>query len=66
MTKAIADIRKRRGRPATGSTGIMVKMPPDQLAVLDAWIDARPEKVSRPEAVRRILGTALEADESSR
>lgn len=61
MVKAIADIGKKRGRPATGSTGILVKMLPDQLAALDAWISAQPEKVSRPEAVRRLLGSMLES-----
>jgi hypothetical protein len=32
---------------------------PDQLEKLDAWIKAHPEKVGRPEAIRRLLGQAL-------
>ena len=53
MADAIPDIRKR-GRPAVGAVGVMVKLPPDDLELLDAWIAANGE-MSRPEALRRIL-----------
>jgi hypothetical protein len=34
----------------------------DMEAKLDAWIEAQPEpKPSKPEAIRRLLGEALEA-----
>jgi len=59
MDNAITDIRKRRGRPAVGSTAVMVKLPPDQLAKLDDWIASHPDQPSRPEAVRRLLSSAL-------
>nr|WP_223806787.1 ribbon-helix-helix protein, CopG family [Novosphingobium sp. LASN5T] len=39
---------------------IGVRLQPDQLAALDAWIEAQGERLSRPEALRRILATALE------
>jgi len=55
---AIPDIRKTRGRPKVGSTGVLVKFMPDQLAALDAWIDAQGGGMSRPEAVRRIVAAA--------
>lgn len=52
---------KKRGPQPTGKgTPIQVRLQPDQLAALDAWIaqqsDPRP---SRPEAIRLILGHSL-------
>ena len=42
------------------ATAVTVRIPPDQLAALDAWIAAQPDpKPSRPEAVRRLLGDVL-------
>jgi len=45
---------KKRGRPAIGAgTPIQVRLQPEQLAALDAWImrqDGR--RLSRPEAIR--------------
>lgn len=38
-------------------------MMPDQLKRLDAWAAEQPDKPSRPEAVRRLVDMALEADE---
>lgn len=32
----------------------MVRLQPDQLADIDAWIATRTEKLSRPEAIRRL------------
>lgn len=54
-----SDIRKKRGRPAIGSTPIMVKLPPDQLSKLDQWIADQGEAITRPEAIRRIVASAL-------
>src|SRR5829696_4374929 len=53
--------QKRRGRPATGKGfTIGVRVHPNQLAILDAWIAAQPEpQPSRPEAIRQILNTSL-------
>ncbi len=43
--------------------GIMLRMPPEQLAVLDGWIAERPDpKPSRPEAIRRILSEHLKGE----
>lgn len=40
--------------------GIMVRMPPNRIADLDAWRAAQPyPKPSRPEAIRRLLEKAL-------
>lgn len=52
--------KKRRGPPPTGvGTPVQVRMSPDQLARLDKWVKAQPDKPSRPEAVRRLVDTAL-------
>jgi hypothetical protein len=52
---ATTDIGKKKGRPIVGSKGIMVKLPPDDLELLDLWIAANAPEASRPEALRRIL-----------
>jgi hypothetical protein len=53
--------QKRRGPPATGKgTPIVVRMQPDQLAALNAWIARHPEpQPSRPEAIRRLVEKGL-------
>lgn len=56
----VSDNKKKMGRPATGvGTMIGVRLQPDQLAALDAWIAGQPDQPSRPEAVRRILAERL-------
>ncbi|WP_374389313.1 hypothetical protein [Sandaracinobacter sp.] len=55
-------ITKKRKGPAPTGKGILIglRLQPDQLAALDAWIAAQPDpKPSRPEAVRRLLGEKL-------
>jgi hypothetical protein len=48
--------RKRKGPAPTGKgTPVLVRLQPDQLAALDAWIAKQPEAMTRPEAVRRLL-----------
>ena len=51
---------KKIGRPATGiGTPITVRLAPDALAALDVWRKEQNDAPSRPEAVRRLLATAL-------
>lgn len=38
---------------------IGVRLQPDQLAKLDAWIAQQSEPLTRPEAVRRIIAATL-------
>jgi Arc/MetJ-type ribon-helix-helix transcriptional regulator len=64
MAKSISDVRKSRGRPLVNATPITVRMPPDQLAKLDAWIAAQPKPVSRPEAIRALIEAGLAAEAS--
>jgi len=40
----------------------MVRLQPDQIAALDAWIETQPDpKPSRPEAMRRLAEKGLQA-----
>jgi hypothetical protein len=59
--------KKRKGPVPTGKgVPVLVRLQPDQLAALDAWIARCPEpKPSRPEAVRQILAGALGSDRPS-
>ena len=67
MARAISDIKKPRGRPRIDATPIGLRLPPDQLARLDAWIASQPApKPTRPEAVRRLIDTALTASADSK
>ena len=52
------DIKKSRGRPATGQgSPILVRLQPDLLALVDANCK---DNETRPEAIRRILKEYLE------
>lgn len=55
------DIINKRGRPATGKgTPVLVRVQPDLLADLDAFIAGEPDpKPSRPDAIRRLLHDEL-------
>jgi len=64
MTKPLDVNTKSRGRPKTTGTGelVGVRLQPDQLTALDAWIDRQPEpKPSRPDAMRKLLQKGLES-----
>jgi cytochrome c553 len=51
---------KKIGRPATGvGAPVTVRLQPDQIASLDAWIKHQPNELSRPEAVRRLMEIGL-------
>jgi hypothetical protein len=46
--------------PAEGATSVDVRLEPNELTGLDAWITAQAEpRPSRPEAIRRILAGVL-------
>ena len=68
-SKIIGSSKKKRGRPALyeGSNGkgapqIGLRLPPDDLAAVDAWIAKRKEPdLSRPEAIRRLVAIGLKA-----
>jgi hypothetical protein len=52
--------KKSGGRPRVNATPVMVRIPPEELKRLDKWISShKGEDISRPEAIRRLLQTAL-------
>jgi hypothetical protein len=56
--------RKRRGPAPTGKgQQVVVRMQPDQLNTLDAWIARQEDQPSRPEAVRRLVELGLAHDQ---
>lgn len=42
---------------------IGVRLQPEQLAPLDAWIRSQPGKLTRPEAIRRLVEKGLSGPE---
>jgi len=58
MSNATRDTTKRKRAEKPG-TPIMVRVQPDQLSALDAWIKHQPDALSRPEAVRRLMELGL-------
>src|SRR4051812_33488589 len=66
MRRAIVNIKKSRGRPRVDATAIGLRVPPEQLVRLDAWIARQPgPKPTRPEAIRRLIEAGLNATENS-
>jgi hypothetical protein len=64
MSESIVSDNEKRpvGRPKVGAILIGVRVPPADLAVLDAWIKKRKEPgLSRPEAIRRLVELGLKA-----
>jgi hypothetical protein len=51
------------GRPPTTGPGQpqVVRMHDDQLAAIDDWIEKRGTRISRPEAIRRLVEIGLKA-----
>jgi hypothetical protein len=63
MTRQDKTITKKRGRPATGlGTLIGVRLQPDQINRVDAWIAIHDEAgKTRPEAIRQLIAIGLDA-----
>ena len=62
MAKSIKDIpKKKRGRPARGGRGegVLVRLQPDRLAAIDAWIAEQDAPMTRSEAIRAMLDAVL-------
>jgi hypothetical protein len=58
--KGLAD--KRAHRPAGRGQTIGVRMQPDEIADIDAWIATRAHKLTRPEAIRQLALTRARID----
>jgi hypothetical protein len=53
-------VKKKVGRPPVGATQLNVRIPPGELAELDAWIAEQDEpKPTRPEALRQLARKGL-------
>lgn len=53
-------IPKKRGPAPTGQgMPVMVRLQPEQLAKVDQWRERQDDKPSRPEAIRRLVASAL-------
>jgi hypothetical protein len=61
MTKSSDNRKKRIGRPPVGAILIGVRVPPADVATLDAWIEKHAPDLSRPEAIRRLVELGLKA-----
>jgi hypothetical protein len=59
MTPSTRGTTKRK-RPDQPGTSINVRLQPTHLSALDHWIEGQGGGISRPEAIRAILATALE------
>jgi hypothetical protein len=64
MVKSIRDSTKstvKMGRPKTTGPGEpqVVRMHDEQIAAIDEWMNAQGEKISRPEAIRRLVELGL-------
>jgi len=56
---AATGVITRKPRPKQTGTLLGVRLQPDQLVALDAWISTQPDAPTRPEAVRRLIAAAL-------
>jgi hypothetical protein len=54
--------KKRIGRPPVGAILIGVRVPPADVATLDAWIKKHAPDMSRPEAIRRLVELGLKGE----
>jgi len=61
MKKTIRDVRKymRLKRPSQVGEPVTVRLQPDLMSQVDAWIKSQTPAPSRPEAIRRLLAKAL-------
>jgi hypothetical protein len=48
-------------RPSTGAESVHLRVLPDQMAGIDAWIKKQNDAPSRPEAIRRLVELGLKA-----
>jgi hypothetical protein len=60
MAQSIARTEKRgRGRPRRDPQSIHLTLIPEQIQRLDDWIERQEPRPSRPEAIRRLIESAL-------
>ncbi len=62
MGNTITDTRKK-GRPKIGAVQVQVRIPPELLGSLDAYIEDSRPGMSRPEVIRLIMSLYLSGHE---
>jgi hypothetical protein len=67
MSNSNAVLRKKRGRPAIGQDPVLTfRLSPHFKAAIDAWRSTEPDKPSRSEAIRWLIGKGLDAEKKAR
>ena len=67
MAKSINEIKKRRGRPATGQDPMVgARFPIELIAAVDSWAAKSDAKMTRAEAIRRLVELGLKAKGKAR
>lgn len=56
---SISSAKKPRGRPPVDSEAVNVRIAQPMLGDLDAWRLSQPTPLSRPEAIRAMIGAVL-------
>ena len=59
----MSEIKRGAGRPRVDATPVTVRLPPADLAALDAAIAREPEPITRPAMIRKLLAEKLGASE---
>jgi hypothetical protein len=63
MTNSNSVLRKKRGRPAKGQDPVLsFRYGLDFIQAIDHWRSREPDKPSRSEAIRWLIGTGLEVE----
>jgi hypothetical protein len=63
MAKKTVLAKKKRGPAPTGKgTQVVVRLQPDPLAALDAWVAKQKDSPTRAEAIRRLVDLGLKAN----
>jgi metal-responsive CopG/Arc/MetJ family transcriptional regulator len=59
--KSIPVTQKKRGRPATGQDPVLtIRLPLTLRSAIETWANKQKDKLSRSEAIRRLIEFALE------
>lgn len=54
-----SSVNRKSKRPGQSGTVVGVRLQPDALSALDEWASAQADRPSRPEAIRRLVESAL-------
>ena len=56
----LSGMATRRKSPVRGKT-VQVRLQPDELKAVDRWAAQQPRKITRPEAIRRMISAAVQS-----